>query len=305
MTGPELRRRFGRSPPSAFGRACAGLLAAALLAVACGSTSGHASGAFACPTGTSPCGDGCIPSDGGVCCDNGAGTTSSYCTNAAGGGCFANAAGACAAAFPSGTTAQFCCSQNATAGSNDCPAGQHHCGLECMPADHACCPPGSSGSECPELRWDPSVCTLEHPNDVGCAVCLTTSVCSSCPAGACCKGDPCAGGGCAVSPVCGTASAVSGTGGGTCPGGLLVSTLECDPLGSSGANDQCVSAAEYMTATGNPLPAACAPQGTTGCLATTGTLAGTLVAPCCPGLTCRVGSGCGDPTSAVGGTCLP
>jgi hypothetical protein len=30
-----------------------------------------------------------------------------------------------------------------------------------------------------------------------------------------------------------------------------------------------------------------------------------LVAPCCPGLTCRVGSACGDSTAAVGGTCLP
>src|SRR4051812_44519519 len=84
---------------------------------------GDVSHAFACPKGTSPCGDGCIPGDTSVCCDNGSRTTSSYCTNSAGGACVANTMH-CAAAFPLGANAQFCCSQNGTVGSNDCPSGQ-------------------------------------------------------------------------------------------------------------------------------------------------------------------------------------
>lgn len=94
------------------------------------------------------------------------------------------------------------------------------------------------------------------------------------------------------------------TGGGTCSGGdLLVSTLDCDPLGSGGQSSYCLSAAEYTGATGMPLPAACYPAGTTGCEGESGSTAGTLVKPCCPGLTCKVGSACGDPTGAVGGSC--
>jgi hypothetical protein len=242
-----------------------------------------------------------MPSGSSVCCDNGSRTTSNYCVNSAGGGCSPNA-GACSSTASTGPS-QFCCASNANIGSIDCPSGQHHCGLQCWPADHPCCPAGSSSADCPEQSWDPSACTLRHPNDVGCAVCLSTSMCISCPAGSCCHGDPCAGGGCAPSSVCG---GVAGTGGGgTCPGGLLVSTLECDPVGNSGTDNYCLSSAEYMRVAGKPLPATCAAQGTTGCLATSGAQSGALVRPCCPGLTCRVGSACGDKTSAVGGTCLP
>lgn len=99
-------------------------------------------------------------------------------------------------------------------------------------------------------------------------------------------------------------SGSSGSSGGSsgCPSGnLLVSTLSCTPDGSAGVSSYCLSASEYGSATGLALPAACAPQSTTGCLNTTGT----LVHPCCPGLTCRVSSTCGDSSNAVGGTCLP
>ena len=96
-----------------------------------------------------------------------------------------------------------------------------------------------------------------------------------------------------------------GSGSTTCPGGLLVSTLECSPLGSGGASSYCLTASEYTGATGQPLPAACAPAGTTGCESESGPTAGVLVKPCCPGLTCRVGSSCGDSSGAVGGTCAP
>jgi hypothetical protein len=91
----------------------------------------------------------------------------------------------------------------------------------------------------------------------------------------------------------------SGSGSDTCPGGLLASTLECTPLGSGGVASTCITAAEYMQATGEPLPAACAPSGTTGCLSSSGT----LVAPCCPNLTCEDSASCGDSTNAAGGTC--
>jgi hypothetical protein len=100
-----------------------------------------------------------------------------------------------------------------------------------------------------------------------------------------------------------TDDAGAATDGGTCSGGgLLVSTLSCTPLGSAGTASYCLSASEYQAATGNPLPSACASQNATGCL---DGMTGTLVKPCCPGLTCRVGSMCGDSTAAVGGTCLP
>ena len=90
-----------------------------------------------------------------------------------------------------------------------------------------------------------------------------------------------------------------GSGDNTCPGGLLASTLECDPLGQGGTASTCISASDYMQATGMPLPAACAPAGTHGCENSSGT----LVNPCCPGLTCDVGTTCGDTSGAAGGTC--
>jgi hypothetical protein len=118
-------------------------------------------------------------------------------------------------------------------------------------------------------------------------------------------GHAAAGGGSAGSSTGSGGSAGSGSGG--CPSGdLLVSTLNCSPVGSGGAASYCLSPSEFMSATSQPLPAACAAQGTTGCLETAGGPAyGSLIRPCCPGFTCRVGSQCGDPTAAVGGTCLP
>jgi len=90
-----------------------------------------------------------------------------------------------------------------------------------------------------------------------------------------------------------------GSGGDTCPGGLLASTLECDPLGAGGTGSTCISASDYMQATGMPLPGSCTPAGVSGCENSTGT----LVHPCCPGLTCEVGAACGDASNAPGGTC--
>jgi hypothetical protein len=87
---------------------------------------------------------------------------------------------------------------------------------------------------------------------------------------------------------------------GPCGDGLQISTLNCTPIGSGGVADRCVSREEFESTTGLPLPAQCAPQGTSGCL---DTQRGVLVQPCCPGLTCAVGSACGG-GSTVGGVCL-
>ena len=50
---------------------------------------------------------------------------------------------------------------------------------------------------------------------------------------------------------------------------------------------------------GRPNLVACTPAGVSGCENSSGT----LVKPCCEGLTCEVGAACGDATNAAGGTC--
>jgi hypothetical protein len=109
-----------------------------------------------------------------------------------------------------------------------------------------------------------------------------------------------------VQELSGTGSSSGGSGSSSgsssscAAGDLLVSTLSCTPLGTGGSSPYCLSASEYTSATGQPLPAACAPMGTTGCIGTSGA----LVAPCCPGLTCRDSASCLDSSNAAGGTCL-
>ncbi|MEO8846549.1 MAG: hypothetical protein ABI591_10725 [Kofleriaceae bacterium] len=95
--------------------------------------------------------------------------------------------------------------------------------------------------------------------------------------------------------------APGGGGGGdtTCPDGLHASTLSCTPLGAGGVGDTCVTNAEYQSIFGTNAPTSCAPVGTQHCL---DTQKGALVAPCCPGLSCNVGSACGG-GSVVGGVC--
>jgi hypothetical protein len=159
---------------------------------------------------------------------------------------------------------------------------------------------------------------------VACNVDFTCPASSTCTAGACqcfasttavtCAGVPCGsscpsdGYYCAAGGAVGDGGTTRGDGAsssGTCAGGFLVSTLDCDPLGSGGMSSYCLTASEYTGVTGMPLPASCAPTGTTGCEGESGAVAGALVKPCCPGLTCRVGSVCGDPTGALGGSCQP
>jgi hypothetical protein len=99
-------------------------------------------------------------------------------------------------------------------------------------------------------------------------------------------------------PVALTIAPPPSSGSGTCDG-LLASTLECDPIGRGGVGSTCITSAEYMQATGMPLPAQCTPPGGTGCENSSGT----LVKPCCEGYTCEVGAACGDATNTTGGTC--
>jgi hypothetical protein len=90
-----------------------------------------------CPPTQGVCGTGCIPKDA-VCCNDGAGT-SSYCANHAAGACSPNPAGTCAAATVGQGQAAFCCDASTNTGSNDCAAGQHHCGLTCRAESESCC----------------------------------------------------------------------------------------------------------------------------------------------------------------------
>jgi hypothetical protein len=92
-----------------------------------------------------------------------------------------------------------------------------------------------------------------------------------------------------------------GGGGGdpVCGDDLRASTLNCTPIGSGGVADTCISDAEYRGIFGVGRPASCAPAGTQGCM---DTQKGALVKPCCPGLSCNVGSACGG-GSVLGGVC--
>ncbi|MBN2496906.1 MAG: hypothetical protein JXR96_20110 [Deltaproteobacteria bacterium] len=181
---------------------------------------------FGCPDGTVPCGNGCRPAKDTVCCDDGTRHTSSYCTNSAGGGCFPNDDSRdCQAGFPLGARAEFCCAANGTFGSNDCPAGQHHCGLLCQPLDVPCC----EGEACTSFSTL-STCSWEaNP----CAYCPSRGYCVSCPADFCCADDTCAGEGrCVASTVC---VGVGGSGDGSC-----ISDADCSGTAICVSSRSCI-----------------------------------------------------------------
>lgn len=125
---------------------CAPLwLVLTLVLTGCSGDEEGPNGPTGCPDPLVQCGNGCVPANA-ICCDDGSKTTSSFCTNAAVGPCTANTRD-CQAAFPSGQRAAFCCGDSGTTGTNDCPAGQRHCGLLCRPVDTPCCSPGEAGCE--------------------------------------------------------------------------------------------------------------------------------------------------------------
>lgn len=247
--------------------------------------SGNGGGGVAgCPDDLVPCGNGCRPPDA-VCCENQNAASSSYCTNAAGGGCYPNDRD-CQAGFPLGAVAKFCCAETGTIGSNDCPAGQHHCGLLCQPVDEPCCEGGdcryaSSGPTCPEGRV---VCAYDAPADI----------CWTCSSGFCCGGPAITGGCFAGGGVCQGGTGGS-DGGGSCPGGWLGSTQTCTPLGTAGEPSVCIQRDDFEAA-GLPFPNACAPEGTTGCLNSMNQ----LVNPCCAGLKCASTEACGQQNAGIG-----
>jgi hypothetical protein len=189
---------------------------------------------FKCAQGSVPCGNGCMPAaNNNVCCAFEGSTTSSYCTS---GSCFDNPNKRCG-------DSQFCCSPSGTIGSDDCPAGQKHCGLGCVPSDQTCC---RDGQTCASMvAFDSIGCTSVPSTATGCAVCLPAKQCMSCPEGSCCKGDPCNGGGCATCPAHGpTGSSSSGgsSSGGAATKGLCATSCttcsgpndpKCDSLGGT------------------------------------------------------------------------
>lgn len=190
-----------------------------------------------CPTGTLPCGNGCRPS-GTICCeDTFASSGSSYCTNSAGGGCFANTR-SCQAGFPANTAAKFCCATSGTIGSNDCPAGQHHCGLLCSPIGTPCCPANASAQDCPTE-------TNAAPAAVDCGCCSATGACYHCLSGQCCAGgDLCTNSGTCIpnQAVCVGVSA-GGGGGGVCAYWSCGSSSQCASVMGAPSGVQCTFAA--------------------------------------------------------------
>jgi hypothetical protein len=84
----------------------------------------------------------------------------------------ANTNNRCSAAF-GGSPAVACCSANGSFGSNDCPAGQHHCGLLCSAAP--CCPNCGAGGT------DPAQMFAVHLDDAACDKAVCDTVCSARP----------------------------------------------------------------------------------------------------------------------------
>jgi hypothetical protein len=235
-----------------------------------------------CPPRTIDCGPGCIP-EGNTCCDDALWAGLSQCSTAGNGvgkACVKRGEGSCAAAG----TSKFCCGEPSLGletPSQDITAGQGvFCGTAVVSENGECCSAVDAKK-----------------------ICRITSRRSEAPIGA--GGGSGGGGG---TPGVGG----GGGGGGTPPGscsptgpGWMGSARTCAALSpggacgcSAGSTNRCITKAEFDTIS-RPFPAACKPAGQTGCLETT---SGTLVSPCCPGLTCKDGSVCSS--TASGGTCL-
>ena len=291
---------------------CAGVTVAAICpsgSVACGPQGPCCPAGFACSGGTcvegvsathgGPAGPSC---DGGFCdsglmCGGGALCCPPATPQACGSSC-CSATEVCASgqcACPSGTT---------SCGSNCCPAGSDCASGACVPSCGGagacggyCCNAGvaCSGGKC--------ACPSDHPVQCGDVCCLQGGTCAAgggctCPAGRDACGDDC----CAAGQVCsgGACTAPSSGGGGCngieaslrfCAGGALSGSCTCNtsPL------DTCVPPS-YFQSLGVPVPSACTAEH--GSCTPDGR---TIDRPCCPGLSCAVGSQCGG---AGGGECL-
>jgi hypothetical protein len=289
---------LGPCCPSGF--ACAGSIASGFscldtaAVVGRGGPAGPPCNGGFCPTGDLCTAGACCPADhpdlcGAVCCQAGA--------------CFQGQCG-CPMAL-SLRCGERCCPFGGACAGDQCSAvcvGPESSKETVCGAD--CCGPGVPcvGGKC--------VCPEDHPVACGDDCCLpgapcTASVCG-CPPGRASCGDLC----CGESEECsgGVCGSGGGGGGGSCPGGWLGSGASCAPLGSggsckcnfTGSTNVCITKTDYESATGLPFPAACTPEGSGGCLDTS---TGTLVRPCCPGLTCTVGAVCAQSPALSGGTC--
>jgi hypothetical protein len=231
-------------------------------------------------------------------------------------------------------SAQTCCppAQPEACGSTCCPSGctgttcacpaqlPVNCGAECCSAGALCvqgrcaaaCAGGgpACGSECcaSGIACQGGVCTCpaDHPTPCGDFCCLAGASCAAgacgCPDGRVSCGDSCCGSGrVCQSGVCEDAPSTSG---GSCSGGQLGSVNFCIQNGASGGcacNNQstslCITPGLWQQNFGGAFPPACAPQGAN-CVGSDGT---TIIAYCCPGLTCL---GIGGPGCGPGqGTC--
>ena len=241
-----------------------------------------------CPPRTIDCGPGCIP-EGNSCCDDTSSGGLSQCDTAGGGigkKCVKRGEGSCSAAGAS----KFCC-------------GEPSLGLETpsVDIDERTTFGGEVGVFCGNAvisQGDPCCSSVDAKK-----LCRFTSFRSEPPAAS--------GGGAGGSGGGAGGGSTGGGGGGGVPScstsgpAWMGSVRSCSPLGaggsclcSSGSTNRCITKAEFDAA-GRAFPAACKPAGGGGCLETT---SGTLVAPCCPGLTCKVGSVCGS--TATGGSCV-
>jgi hypothetical protein len=282
-----------------------------------------------------PCGNGCIPGAGSnsntVCCETQQGPGapgSSYCVS---GACYPNTGTRCSF---NGTPTAFCCGPFGAIGSDDCPAGTHHCGVAggsgfgCVANDQACCDP-SKGQTCNQqtVTWQGGSALCTNANTaIVCGYCESTGLCISCPDGTCCHGDPCNGGNCSVGPACegaggtgGMGDAGSSGGGGSCAGkcpngycggctttgdcctgAVCISTKICS-VNSVASGCQCSALGSYgVSGVCGDFADNGAPQ-ITACGGASTASCNTQTSWCCPGLV-AVQNGasctCEDPTSA-------
>ncbi len=223
-----------------------------------------------CPPRTIDCGPGCIE-EGTTCCDDSPSGGLSQCPTAGGGlgkKCLARGIGTC----PPNTAAKFCC-------------GESTLGLvnSSTDIDETLMFSGNPGVFCGN--------TVIRAGDECCSAVDAKKICRFTAQRALPTGN---GGGAGGGLSCSAAGP-----------GWMGSARSCVPLGaggscscSAGATNRCITKSEFDSA-GLAFPAACKPSGETGCLDTS---SGTLIAPCCPGLTCKVGSVCSS--SGAGGKCI-
>lgn len=236
-----------------------------------------------CPPGTIDCGPGCIAEDT-TCCDDTLGGGASQCPTAGmgvGKTCTKRGTGTCNASGPG----KYCCGQASLAG--DTPSQDINtsfdgnlgvfCGTNVI----------EPGAECCASIAGKKICRLTSTR----LYAMGTGGGGGGETGGGSGGGGTAGGGGGVTPSCSTSEPA-----------FVGSARSCSQLGASTCNcntgsvNRCILKSEFDKL-GKPWPGQCKPEGGTGCLDGSGT----LIAPCCAGLTCKQSQVCGS--GAAGGTC--